>query len=187
MKPSETRKVHYASVMAAIIVIAGAVLVGWWIGHHNSKNDAPSSSGSQQNTTNTTTNSSINSLVSYTLPAGWSEASCPSAAGIIYIALNGTSSGCSAPVKIYMDSKNSTDCQQLKPSSTEGVKKHTCSSLYIDGHKSLKALTDINNTSTADYFVNTGKGIVAVEYTYTNANDSQAGFDQLASSIKVKS
>ena len=38
----------------------------------------------------------------------------------------------------------------------------------------------------SDYYINTGKGVVAIEYTYTSANDFQAGFDQLATSVKVK-
>jgi hypothetical protein len=86
-----------------------------------------------------------------------------------------------------VDSQNTTDCAQLKPTSTQGVRKHTCISLYISGHKSLKSFTDANGTSAADYFINTGKGVVKVDYAYTSSNDYQAGFDQLATSVKVKS
>jgi hypothetical protein len=184
MKSSEVRRVHYGSAITVIVLVLAAILFGWWIGHHNSQKTA-NNYGSNTSTTNNAQSSSVKSLVSYTLPDGWQETACSSSSDTVYIESGSSTAGCSAPVKILVDAQNTTDCQQLKPASTEGVKKHTCSSLYINGKKSLKSLTDINGNSTADYFVNTGKGVVKAEYTYSSNNGLQAGFDQLAMSIKA--
>jgi hypothetical protein len=108
---------------------------------------------------------------------------------------NNASLNCSAnpssPIKIYVDRQYITDCQQLN--SPQDVRKHVCISLYIDGHKSLKASTEYPKSSTyktdttiSDYYIDTGKGVVKVEYTYTSNNDYQIGYDQLAMSLKVK-
>jgi hypothetical protein len=65
--------------------------------------------------------------------------------------------------------------------------------LYVDGHKSLKASTEYpksssysTDTTISDYYINTGKGVVKIEYTYTSSNDYQTGFDQMALGVKVK-
>jgi hypothetical protein len=177
-------------VVIALVVIGG--LIGWALGRSgNSSNNQPSSSVSPSPTSSSAASADVKSLVSYTLPDGWKEGTCPSSSSTAYIIPNGTTLNCSAnpssPIKIYVDPKNSTDCQQLKPTSEQGIKKHICSSLFIDGHKSLKALTEVSSGSTvSDYFINTGKGVVAVEYTYTSGNGFQEGFDQLANSIQVK-
>ena len=187
-------------IILVVVLVIAAGLVGWLIGHSNNSTNNNQTSTS----TGTASNSSagggnVKSLVSYTLPDGWSEGTCSSSSSTFYINPNGTSLDCSAnpsaPIKIYVNSQNTTDCQQLKPTTTTGIKKHVCISLYIDGHKSLKASTEYaggtssykTDTTISEYYVNTGNGVVAFEYTYTSVNGYQAGFDQLATSTKVKS
>lgn len=184
-------------VVLAITLLVAAGLVGWVLGHSNKSKDGQPGSVSQSTTGGGTNGIAVKSLVSYTLPDAWSEKTCSAVVGTVYIVPNGATLDCtsnpSSPVKMFVDSGNTTDCQQLKPANTRGIKKHVCISLYINGHKSLKASTTYStgssyktDTTISDYYVNTGKGVAAVEYMYTSANDFQAGFDQLATSITVK-
>lgn len=185
-------------IILAVVLVAAASLVGWLIGHSNNSTNNNQASTSTQTTSNSNVGgSNVKSLVSYTLPDGWSEGTCPTSSNTIYINPNSTSLDCnanpSAPIKIYVDSQNTTDCQQLNPTDNRGVKKHVCISLYVDGHKSLKASTTYSSgssyntdTTISDYYINTGRGVVAVQYTYTSTNDYQIGFDQLATSTKIK-
>ncbi len=178
--------------LGIIILIILAGLVVWLVGRPDNKSN--STTQSQSNTSAT----SVKALVSYTPPDAWSEGTCSVASNTVYISPNGTTLDCSvnpsAPIKIYVDSQNTTDCQQLKPASITGIKKHVCISLYIDGHKSLKASTTYSSgssyptdTTISYYYINTGNGVVAYQYTYTSTNSYRAGFDQLATSTKVKS
>jgi hypothetical protein len=178
----------YTLIVLIFIVLAG--VIGWQIGK-NSKTTPAHGTATQ---TSAVTATGVKSLVSYSLPDGWKEANCPAVPDTIYITPAGTTLNCnadpSAPIKIYVDSQGATDCQQLQ--AVQNVKKHICSSLYINGHKSLKALTEYpqssshsQDTTVSDYYINTGKGVVRVEYTYTASNDYQTGFEQLANSVKV--
>lgn len=185
-----------------LVAIAAAGTVGWLLGR--SKHDsvpATQSGSNSSNSSNTapvnnaTSTSNVKSLVSYTLPDAWTEGTCSNVPNTVYIIPNGTKLDCSAnpsaPIKIYIDPQNTTDCQQLN--NVQGVKMHVCISLYINGRKSLKAATVFPqsssysaDTTVADYYIDTGKGVVKVEYTHTSDSDYQANFDQLANSIKVK-
>ena len=178
----------YALITLALVFLA--VIIGWRVGKNGKTTTTPASGTSSQ----TSAATGLKSLVSYSLPDGWKEASCPAVPDIIYVTPAGTTLNCSAdpsaPIKIYVDSQGATDCQQLQ--GVQNVKKHICSSLYINGHKSLKALTEYpqssshsQNTTVSDYYIDTGKGVVRVEYTYTASNDYQTGFEQLSSSVKV--
>lgn len=185
------------ALLLVLVIIAG--FVGWRLGSSNdsTNNGGTNSNTSQFSSSGNAESTDVKNSVSYTLPDEWDEGVCPVSNATIYIIPPATSLNCnaklSAPIKLYVDPQNTTDCQQLKPASTQNIKKHICSSLYIDGHKSLKSLTEYNagssyktNTTISDYYINIGKGVVAIEYTYTTANDFQVGFDQLAKSIKVK-
>ena len=180
-------------VLVVLFVVVG--IAGWRLGQSsnsdNTKSKSPSTSTSNVASTNVT------SIVSYTLPDGWNEGTCPSASNVIYISPNGTSLDCStnpsSSVKIYVDSQSTTDCQQLAPSTNVDVRKHVCISLYINGHKSLKSSTEYSNgsayktdTTISTYYINTGKGVVTFQYTYTSTNNFQYGFEQMAMSVKVK-
>lgn len=178
-------------VVLILIVVAG--IVGWKIGNDSKPaNDTPGSSA-QTSATSASTAGSVNDLVSYSLPDGWKENTCSEVADRVYISPAGTRLDCSAnpsaPIKIYVDAQQTNDCQQLER--VQNVRKHICSSLFINNHKSLKALTEYPasgspaSTTVAIYYIDTGKGVVAVEYTYTTDNEYQAGFDRLATSIKV--
>lgn len=164
-----------------MLVIAG--VIGWAIGH--SGNSGKTSDTSPPSSAST----AANSLISYALPDGWTQSTCPASTGVTYIIPGGASLDCtadpSAPVKITTDPQNTTDCNQLRK--VEGVRKHTCISLYIDGHKSLKSFTQTSQSSAWDYYINTGKDVVKLDYTYGSANNYQSGFEDLINTVKVKS
>lgn len=178
-------------VLLLVSLVAVAAFAGWLIGRPGK----PLNSTSKTPTNNNVSGTDVASLVSYTLPDAWSQSTCSASAGTVYVVPSGTSLDCSAnpsaPIKIFVDANNTTDCGQL--ANVQNVRKHICASLYINGHKSLKASTEYlksqsyaSDTTVSDYYINTGRGVVAVEYTYTNSNDYQIGFDQLANSVKVK-
>ncbi len=184
-------------IVFVLALLAG--LIGWKIG---SSDKQPANNQQSNNTpvpstpnSNNTSQASVLSLVSYTLPDGWTESTCPSSSGASYIIPAGASLDCSAnpssPIKVSIDPGNSKDCNQLQ--NVQNVKKHICSSLFINDRKTLKALTEYNqessfkkDTSLSVYYIDTGKGVVKVEYIYTSSNEYEAGFDQLAKSIQVK-
>lgn len=188
------KKILATAVLVLILSIGG----GYFFSQKRSTTPiAPNdTSAITKPTANTASTNDAKSLVSYTLPDGWKEETCPNNADRTYIVPNGSSLSCdsdpSAPIKISVDSGKTTDCQQL--ANVQNVKKHICSSLYINNHKTLKASTDYlkssshaTDTTVSEYYIDTGKGVVKLEYSYTSANDYQTGFDQLANSIKVKS
>ncbi len=97
----------------------------------------------------------------------------------------------STPISISVDAKNTNNCNQLQDN--QHVSNHVCKSQYINGHKSLNASTTFDqasvytvNTTFSDYYIDTGHGSIKIEYTYTSKDDFQAGFDQLALSVKTK-
>lgn len=185
-------------VIALLIVLIGiAGFMGWKLGSSRDSTNNGDTNNTSQSSPTSAAGTDMKALVSYTLPNAWSENTCPSSSNVIYIIPNGSSLNCnsnpSAPIKAYVDPRNTTDCQQLKPTSEKNIKKHVCISLYIGGHKGLKSSTEYSSASSyktdttiSDYYINTGKGVVAIEYTYTSANNFQVGFDQLAISTKVK-
>jgi len=183
-------------ILAIVVVLVAGIVVGLLIGR--SGNAANKQTGAPAGQSDKTSTTDVKSLVSYTLPDGWNQGTCSGTPDTVYITPSGTSLSCdsdpSAPIKMYVDAGNTTDCAQLKPASNQDIKKHTCISLYINGHKSLKALTEYaagstykTDTTIAEYYIDTGKGVVALKYTYTSSNDFQAGFDELAKSVRVKS
>jgi hypothetical protein len=180
------------AAFALIIVITFAGVVGWRLGH---KNQTPASTQSSPNAPSSpATTKDVKSLVSYSLPDAWKEGTCPNHANKVYLVPDGATLNCdanpSAPVSLSVDPQNSTDCQQL--ANVQNVRKHTCISLYIDNHKSLNTTTAFTKSSgrTTDetissYYIDTGKGVVKVDYTYTSNNDYQNIFDQFAKGLKV--
>jgi hypothetical protein len=189
------------ALMAVLVLVGIGFAVGWFMNRSDNNNpnnnNNTSTNTSEPTPTSNTSGSNVKSLISYTLPDGWNESICPNSSNTIYIIPNGSSLNCNAnpssPIKIYIDTQNTTDCQQLNPTSELNIKKHVCISLYINGQKSLKSLTEYSSdsiyktdTTFSYYHVNTGKGVVALEYTYTSGNNYQVGFDQLSKSVKVK-
>ncbi|MDB5163677.1 MAG: hypothetical protein JWS12_294 [Candidatus Saccharibacteria bacterium] len=173
-------------ILIAVVVIVAAGLIGWRLGARNTTITTASSAGS--NTVPASTG--VKSLISYTLPSGWTDGVCPSTGDTIFvIPSTATAPNCNtnpaAPITIATDPQSHTDCNQLNTASD--VKKHTCISLYIDGHKSLKSLTQTGSSTMLDYFINTGKGVVKLEHNYTGSATYQADFDQLVNNVKVRS
>jgi hypothetical protein len=186
----------YKLILLAITLLVAVSLVAWLIGKHSNPSNQNSPAAQTQSSTSAST-TDVKSLISYTLPDGWVENVCSGSGATVYIIPSGATLDCSAnpsaPIKAYVDPQNTTDCQQLKPASTQGIKKHVCISLYISGHKSLKASTEYaasslfnTDTTVSDYFINTGKGVAALDYTYTSANSYQIGFDELARSVRTQ-
>ena len=201
MDPSDTpmprnqkRTIQVAVLVFILILAAG--LIGWKLGKSNQhQTAAPSASNPTATSATPAANSDVKSLVSYSLPDGWKEGTCPDNPNKLYIVPNGASLSCgsnpAAPIKLYVDANNTTDCQQLQ--NVQNVRKHVCKSLFINGHKSLQTSTEYpksdtypEDTTISDYFIDTGKGVVAVEYSFTSGSNYQLGFDQLANSVKPK-
>ncbi len=187
-------KILYGFILLAILL---AGFVGWRLAdkkpkYVNNGGNTQTTINSSESTNNTGTD--VAALVSFTLPDNWKQGQCEGVTGILVLPI-GTSADCSgnpaAPIKLAVDPGNNTDCNQLQ--NITGVKKHTCISLYINGHKTLKSLTEYpanssykQDTSINTYYLDTGKGVVKAEYTYNSDNKYQAGFDELANSLKVK-
>lgn len=182
-----------------VLLIISAGLLGWWLGQSNdSSNNNQPKDATNSTPSNNASGADIKSLINYTLPDGWEEASCPSGAGSVFIIPSGggnvnCSANPSSPVKISVDAANNKDCNQLQ--NVQNVSKHICISEFINGRKSLKAETVYNqessykkNTAVNAYYIDTGKGVAEVEYIHDpNDNEYQADFEQLAKSVQVKS
>lgn len=188
-----------STIVGVIVLLILVALAGWYLGRSGGSDnkDQPSTTASQPAEQAPTDNRDVNSLVSYMLPDGWKEATCPSAAGAVYIVPAGsTAVDCdanpSSAVKIAVDPGNSKDCNQLQ--NVQNVSKHVCISEYINGKKSLKAETIFNKDSSYGeertvnaYYVDVGSAVVKLEYVHKpDSNEAQAGFEQLASSVKAK-
>ncbi len=195
-KPKTTKK--SIKMRTKIIVVALVLLVAGGLHALLSNKAADNASTASHPVSGAKISSSnLKSSVSYTLPDGWGKSLCPSSTKIVYVVPSGTVLNCNAvpssPIKIYVDTGNTTDCQQLITASIQNIKKHVCKSLYISGRKALKASTTYGagpvyktDTTVSDYYINTGKTVIAVEYTYMSANNFQAGFDQLATTAVIK-
>lgn len=168
------------------MLVAGTL--GWWQGKSK---DAPIKSANGT----TSSETEVNSIVSYTLPDGWKEASCANQASTVFVVPTGSALQCDtdsiSPIKISVDPQNTTDCQEL--SNVQNVRKHICKSLFIGGHKTLQASTEYPKSSSypvdttiSDYYIDTNKGVIRIQYTYTSGNDYQMGFDQLANSVRIR-
>lgn len=180
-----------ALVVVVLVLIAG--FIGWKLGH-----------GGQQPTTTVPITASgtlpdknmgdVAALVTYQLPDGWKQASCPGSGSVYVVPKSDATIDCNAvsvsPITLSVDAGNHTDCNQLQ--NVTEVKKHICVSVFINGHKSLKASTEYlasssykQPTTINAYYVDTGRGVVKVAYQYTSDNQYQSAFDQLANSIKA--
>jgi|GEM_PF-1170251 len=191
---SQKGKIDLKIILVVLLLVLIAGLIGWRLGHSNKGSDKTSVTNSSSSSESAASTADVKSLVTYTLPEGWKEATCTSQANTVFIVPSGASLHCDtasiAPIKLSVDSQNTTDCQEL--SNVHDVRKHICKSLYIGGHKSLQALTEYPksptypaDTTISDYYIDTGKGAIRVRYTYTASNDYQIGFDELANSVKV--
>jgi hypothetical protein len=184
-----------------ILVIAGAIILWLILGRNNNKPaTVPSTKNTPHQVNPQSTNTQLDSLITYKLPQGWTDADCVGKSETILIIANGQHPFCSSdaqnwPIKLTLDTQNTTDCHQITVDNSK-VTKHICSSLFINGAKTIKSSTTYNDkspyghaTKVSDYYIKTGKGVVKLEYVdnqTVNTDDYQAGFDQLAASVKTK-
>ncbi len=209
MNPDNDRKYLRIPKMAVLLIVIPAVgLLGWQLGRSKDPpaNNQPANTQTDNPTAQPKSNSGagdVKTLVNYTLPFNWGEASCPAEARSVFIIpTGGSEADCDgpdpvsnpiSPVKISVDSANNKDCNQLQ--NVQNVSKHICISEYINGHKSLKAETVYNRSSSYNrdttvnaYYIDIGKAVIKVEYFHSpNDHEHQNGFEQLAKSIQVKS
>lgn len=194
------------TTLLVIALVLGAGLIGWLLGRSDDSQDiqvnTPQSSTTAPVSRNNTGGLDVRTLANYTLPFNWGEASCPAEPGSVFVVPSGGSevdcnvnnpvSNFISPVKISVDPANTKDCNQLQ--NIQDVSKHICISVFINGLKSLKAETVYNknspykrDTAINAYYIDTGKGMVKVEYFHSpNDKEHQIGFDQLANSFKSK-
>src|SRR5579872_4824867 len=105
---TEKEKKNYRSVLAVgVVIFIAAIALGFWLVTRPNK---PTTSSTNTSTSSSSSSAAdVNSLVSYTLPDGWSQNTCPAIAGTKYVIPNGTTLNCSAnpssPVKIFVDSQ----------------------------------------------------------------------------------
>lgn len=202
MEPNAEKKsfLNLKNILGLVVlVVLIAFLVGWATGRKSDSEQPvtqPAGTSTPVANNNNDNDTDVSALVSYNLPDGWTEASCPDAQGSVFVVPQGApevdcSATPSAPVKISIDSANNTDCNQLQ--SVQNVSKHTCISEFINGKKSLKAETRFNDqsaykqeTTVRAYYIDTGKGVVKVEYVYKDADTYAAGWEELAKSVQVK-
>jgi hypothetical protein len=184
------KKKLYIALIVLIILTAGGII--GWLARGGGKPDQPKAVTPQASQTqgvgNQADKSSLKSLVGYTLPDGWQEASCDGR-DAVYVLPHEVSLNCSAdpsaPISLSSSPQSATDCSQLD--SQPNVRQHVCKSLNIDGRKTLQASTTAADGNTvADYYMDTGKGVVRVEYRYSGTGTYLEQYDQIAKSLVVK-
>jgi len=184
-----------AGLLIFIILILVAT-IGWLVGRSD-KADAPSQNSSAASPTPQPADASgLRGAISYALPDGWSETSCPSVQDAVYIIPAGSapvncSANPSAPVKVSIDPGDTKDCNELQ--NVQQVKKHICISQFINDMRSLKANTEYLSSSsygrgmTVDaYYIDTGKSVVKFEHVYPGSDGFSMGFEQLVASAKTR-
>jgi hypothetical protein len=196
------RENRWIKPLIALIVLGLAAFLLWLLlikpDTKNAQNTQPNSSSVAQPTS---TNSSIDSLISYQLPADWKTVGCKAPNEVILIVPSGkVSPNCSTlagdwPMKFSLDLNNTKDCNQIKVNNQQ-VTNHICSSKFINGNKVLIASTTYNNQSTygkntkvAEYYIITKNNVVKLENADDEASsedDYQPQVDQIANSIKAK-
>jgi hypothetical protein len=185
-------------VLVAVIIIVAAFLA--FLSTHKDNKKVPASNNPVAPSENNSTIPKIDSLMSYILPTDWTKQNCGGSTEVVLIVPAGkVSPNCVAlasswPMKIIMDTLNTTDCNQIKVNNQQ-VTNHVCSSQLINGSKVFVSGTTFNNksrygkdTRVSDYFIDTPKGVVKLEYAddlSSPEDDYQAQFDQIANSIKV--
>lgn len=191
-------------VLVLIILVGGAFLLGTQLSKNDNSKPGKTTSTSideRPSTRGDLKHVDIRSIVSYNLPRGAKETFCPGSRNIVNIVPSDfTEPNCNDPqatsnIAISLLPPTITDCNQLQGEQTNIIK-HTCTSLYIDGHKSLKSITVYAKESAGkaethvkSYYINTGKYVVQVMYVdknSINSNDLQTAFDMLALSVKIK-
>jgi len=188
-------------VYLMVIAILSVFVIALWLGLSSNEDNDQKTGQSSENKSNVPVQKTANSLISYSLPPDWSSVSCEGSSEIILIVPSGkVSPRCDTvaenwPIRIFIDQKNTKDCNQIEVDNQQ-VTKHTCSSKFTDGHKTLVVSTTYNEksqyaraTTVSEYYIDTSNGVVKLEAKDDLASaddDHQAEFDQIANSVKVK-
>ena len=186
------------NIMIIVVLLAVVGLGGWLLGM--SKNSSKPQQSAKTNLSTPAQNSSntaaaVKSIISYTVPSGMKETNCPGKPEVYVTALDGKAnceSNPVAPVILSIDAASTKDCSQLQ--NVQNVSKHVCKTEYINDHKSVIAETIYNqqssykkDTDVNAYYIDTGKGVVKVEYSHDPSNSTLVAlFDQLAHSMRLK-
>lgn len=189
-------RVH-KTVIIVIALILAAGIFGWWMGRSGTSEKTENNSNTQPTETDATVNtpSDVTSIATFTLPDGWKQERCEGSGAIFVVPSGSPSANCDSnpvsPVKVSVDPNSTNDCNQLQD--VTEVKKHICKSLFINDMKSLEASTEYlasssygKETTLNAYYINTGEGVIKVEYIFSGNNQYQAGFEQLAKSVNKK-
>jgi hypothetical protein len=195
--PKKSNKFKWLSVLL-VVVIAGLIAFAVANNNDNNKKSANTTAPSAQPSNSS---SSVDSLISYQLPDGWSKVSCGGENDVtLIVPANRMKPDCASladswPMKIAKDPKNTTECSQIKVNSQQ-ITNHVCSSQFINGQKVFVASTIFNekspygkSTKVSDYYVETNNGVLKLEYADDQSSaedDYQQQFDQIANSIHVK-
>jgi hypothetical protein len=196
--PKKNNKLRWLGIiLIVLIVVAGILFVINQDNNDTGRQNAPPTTqpvaGGENNT--------VNSLVGYQLPDGWSKVECGGENDtVLIVPAQRVKPDCAAlagdwPMKIWIDALKTTDCNQIKVDSQQ-VTNHVCESKYINGTKTLVASTTFNssskygkNTKVSDYYFIANGKVVKLEYADDLASpedDYQAQFDQIANSVKAK-
>jgi hypothetical protein len=180
-------------ILLIVVVAALAGAGGWFAGRHSMQGQQTLEPLAQDSSNH------VKSLVSYSLPKRWRELTCTDQKDVVYIVpVEAAAPSCGnqpdSPVKLLIDERVTTDCDQLQ--TIQDVKKHTCVSVYVHGHKVIKSLTEYvkdkpydTDARITDYYLNAGQQVVDLKYfdnLDSSSDDFQAGFDQLALSLNVR-
>lgn len=191
--------------LSAVALAILATLSIWLVStssDNTGQNKTTNQTGDNSNTQSKNASNSASSLISYTLPSGWTDTECIGDTNTILIIPLGKQKplDCASgvkdwPIKIYIDPGNTTDCGQFKFDQQQ-ITGHVCKSVFIDGHKTIRAATKYNEkssygklTDVLAYYINTASKVVKLEYTDNVADrgdDFLGGFEELVASVKVK-
>jgi len=176
--------------------LAGVVVVILFLihGSNNSKTTNPTMPTSPVKST-------VESLVSYQLPDGWTKVECGGENDVVLIVpAQRVKPDCATlsdswPMTLMKDPMKTTDCNQIKVNNQQ-ITNHVCSSQNVNGQKMLVSSTTYNDkslygkdTKVSDYYLDTKKGVIKLEYAddqTSTEDDYQAQFDQIANSMQVK-
>jgi len=184
-------------LVSVLVLILIAFLSGWVFSRNNDNAEQPTQQQPITNQQETNTiNTSVDQLVSYTLPSSWNTRICEGSEDKVYLVQNDTVPDCNVnpaySLSLSVDSQSRTDCNQLQ--NVQNVSKHICKTIFIDGLKTLEAETVYNQDSDVlpgktvrSYYMDTGKGVIIARYIYSGGNGTDGtAFNDIVQSLKLK-
>lgn len=175
-------------VLTLLLIIAASLVVAKSI--RDPKNVPKHASGTSDEVATQEVN--LASLVSYTLPEGWTEVICGEKEDIILFMPPGTAKpGCSgtpnASVKMSIDPHSTLRCD-VHESSDNTVTQRTCEQTQINNKPALKLILERQNSKDTAYFTEAGSYVVKIEHTdrFGGAGNVEEGFNLLAKSVISK-